>query len=95
MLVVINQVVRDLAVSNVNFQISRYVIESEKLGLGEINAANIQGSFFNLDYCNIMNVLPDHVYYEEGKGWMNEKSEVRRGGVGTSRFIRVIIIRSF
>ncbi|GMI08767.1 hypothetical protein TrLO_g11211 [Triparma laevis f. longispina] len=75
MLVVINQVVRDLAVSNVNFQISRYVIESEKLGLGEINAANIQGSFFNLDYCNIMNVLPDHVYYEEGKGWMNEKSE--------------------
>ena len=44
-------------------------------GLGEINAANIQGSFFNLDYCNVMNVLPDHVYYEEGRGWMNEKSE--------------------
>ncbi|GMH59572.1 hypothetical protein TrST_g11518 [Triparma strigata] len=75
MLVIVNKVVRDLAVSNVNFQISRYVIESEKAGLGEINAANIQGSFFNLDYCNVMNVLPDHVYYEEGKGWMNEKSE--------------------
>ena len=30
MLVIVNKVVRDLAVSNVNFQISRYVIESEK-----------------------------------------------------------------